>query len=61
MDKTSQRHRLIIRALMAVFLIAGVVGAAMAGSAEEQLKQDAYEKIMDLALGSVIKLGMGEG
>ena len=61
MNRTSQRYRLIIRALMAVFLIAGVVGAAMAGSAEEQLKQDAYEKIMRRALGSTIEFGMGEG
>ncbi len=61
MNRKSQMYRLIIRALIAVFLIAGVVWAAMAGSAEEQLKQDAYEKIMESALGSVITAGIGEG
>ena len=60
MNGTSQRYRIMIRALMAVFLIAGVVGAATAGSAEEQLEQDAYEKIMKMALGSTIESGMGE-
>ncbi len=46
---------------MAVFLIAGVVGTATADSAEEQLEQDAYEKIMGRARGSTVEFGMGEG
>ncbi len=61
MNGTSQRYRLMIRALMAVFLISGVVGAAMAQNKEEQLRQAAYQKIMERALGSVITGGMGEG
>ncbi len=59
MNRTSQWYRPMILALMAVFLIAGVVGTATADSAEEQLEQDAYEKILGRSLGSTIWSGMG--
>ena len=59
MYRTGQTYKPMIRGLITVFLIFSVVGAAMADEREEQLRQDAYNKIMNLVLGGTVTGGFG--
>ena len=62
MNRTTQVTRPIVSIFMTVFLITGVVGAAMAESEEEeQLRQAAYQKLMEIVLGEKIAVSFGEG